>query len=101
MKITTYPWAHHVIADALHPNDEYYSQFSKFQNYWGYEIEMIKTVAQSLNFTYELENPIDEMWGNIEPDGSWNGMINQVSKGDYDIAMSDIFISYGRSQVIL
>ena len=72
-----------------------------FRNYWGYEIEMMNNMAKKFNFTYKIENPPDAMWGQIEPDGRWNGMIHYTSINEMDMAIGDIMISYGRHQVEL
>ena len=53
-----------------------------------------------MNFTYTLTKPPDGAWGSIQPDGSWNGMVNMLAKQDIDIAVSPFTMTYERSAVI-
>ena len=87
------------MADEILESDPDYSESNKYQNYWGYEIEMLYNMAKILNFTYAVENSLDGLWGNIEPDGRWNGLVYHVSQDSADLIMSAIFISYGRQLV--
>ena len=43
-----------------------------------------------MNFTYTLIQPPDGAWGAIQPDGSWNGMINLLEKQEIDIGKSNL-----------
>ena len=65
LRIATNPWSHHVLADNIPETDPDFSESNKYRNYWGYEIEMLKNVANILNFTYTIENPPDGKWGHI------------------------------------
>ena len=52
-----------------------------YTNYRGYEIDLIKSMARLLNFTYDLTNPEDGSWGHINPEtGNWNGLIAKVQE---------------------
>ena len=42
--------------------DPEYASNNKFQNYWGYEIDMMNTAAKHFNFTYTLNNPVTGVW---------------------------------------
>jgi ionotropic kainate glutamate receptor 5 len=53
-----------------------------------------------MNFTYTLTKPPDGNWGAIQPDGSWNGMVNLLAKQDIDIAATSFTITHERSAVI-
>ena len=55
-------------------SDPEYSESNKYRNYWGYEADMLKNVAEILNFKYTIENPPDGSWGHINADGTWNGL---------------------------
>ena len=65
LRIATNPWSHHVLADKIPETDADFSESNKYKNYWGYEIEMLKNMANVLNFTYKIENPPDGKWGHI------------------------------------
>ena len=51
----------------------------------GSFIDLFNLFAKTMNFTYTLEPPPDNSWGGLQPDGSWNGMINLVDKQLVDI----------------
>ena len=62
LNIVTLPWAYFVLADPLPESDPEYSPINRFQNYWGYEIDMLKTAAKHFNFTYTLNQPEAGVW---------------------------------------
>ena len=53
-----------------------------------------------MNFSYTLIKPPDGKWGIIQPDGSWNGMVNLLAKQDIDIAVTDFTVTIERSAVM-
>ena len=46
--------------------------------------DLLNTLAGTKNFTYTIEPPPDGKWGGLQPDGTWNGMIDQVINGKAD-----------------
>ena len=42
--------------------------------------DLLYLLADVMNFTFTLEPPSDNSWGGLQPDGSWNGMMNLVQK---------------------
>ena len=99
LQIAMNPYSHHVLADEISESDSDYSESNKYRNFWGYEIDMMNNMAKILNFTYAIENSPDGLWGGIEPDGNWNGLVYHVSQDSADIIISEIFLSYGRQSV--
>ncbi len=99
IRIGTNPWSHHVLGTEI-PAEEGGNATSKYTDYFGYEISMLKQVAKILNFSYVILNPADGKWGHVELDGTWSGLIGDVSVGAFDVIVSDIFIIYSRTQVI-
>ncbi len=93
-------WAHHVLADDIPQDDPDWSPTNVYRNYWGFEIDMLETIAEELNFTYTIENPPDLLWGHITGDGTWDGLVNLTAKNQVDLIMSDILIVYSRMQVL-
>ena len=51
----------------------------------GSFVDLLDLYAKTMNFTYTLEPPPDNSWGGLQPDGSWNGMMNLVDKQLVDI----------------
>ena len=46
--------------------------------------DLLNTLAYTMNFTYTMAKPPDNKWGGQAPDGTWNGMMNQVVNGKID-----------------
>ena len=53
-----------------------------------------------MNFTYTSTKPPDGAWGAIQPDGSWNGMVNLLEKQDADMGITPFTITHERSAVM-
>ena len=49
--------------------------------YKGYCIELLKKISQLLEFNYTLYEPEDRKYGSMLPNGSWNGMVNELIQG--------------------
>ena len=81
------------------PQEEGGTATNKYRDYWGYEIDLLKTVSEALDFTYTIVNPADGKWGHIEEDGTWSGVVADAADGSVDFVISDVFIIYLRQQV--
>ena len=53
-----------------------------------------------MNFTYTLTKPPDGYYGGIQPDGSWNGIVNLLAKQDIDIGAATMVVKHDRSAVM-
>ncbi len=96
--IATNPWSHHVLGELI-PEENGGNATMKYRDYWGYEIELLKALSKSLDFTYTIVNPEDGLWGHIEADGTWSGLVWEAASGAVDFVICDIFIVYSRQQV--
>ena len=81
----------------VNPNST--SQY-RYKDYWGYEMVMIEELRKVLDFNYEILNAPDGIWGLIDEEGQWVGLIGLASRGDVDFVISDILMSWTRFQVI-
>jgi hypothetical protein len=45
-----------------------------------------------MNFTYTLRQPPDNLWGSLQPDQSWNGMVGQLVDKEVDIGKKITFL---------
>ena len=70
------PWSHHVLGDKVAAPE---GSPATYENYWGYEIELLRSIAKILNFRYRFSNVEDGKWGHIEADTTWSGMVAQVN----------------------
>ena len=45
------PWSHHALGDLV---DAPEGAPATYTNYWGYEIELLRSIAGALNFKYDI-----------------------------------------------
>ena len=48
-------------------------------------IDVCILLQKELNFTYDVYKPIDNAWGNKQPDGTWDGIIGRLAARETDI----------------
>ncbi|TRY78760.1 hypothetical protein TCAL_09460 [Tigriopus californicus] len=53
-----------------------------------------------MKFKIIVVHPPDGKWGGITKNGSWNGMIGQLVRGEADMAMSEFTINEDRQKVV-
>ncbi|KAL1441587.1 hypothetical protein MTO96_008550 [Rhipicephalus appendiculatus] len=58
----------------------------------------LNAMARSLNFTYTLEE--GHNYGLRLPNGTWTGMVGRVHRGEVDVAMSVMALSYERFPIV-
>ena len=58
------------------------------------------SLQEIMNFTYTLIKPSDGKWGAIQPDGTWNGMIDLLADQEIDIAPAPFTVTEKRSTVV-
>ena len=62
---------------------------------------MVKELQRVLNFNIEIFNAPDGVWGLIDEEGQWVGLIGLASRGEVDFIISDILMSWTRFQVTI
>uniref|UniRef100_A0A6A7FPU6 Glutamate receptor ionotropic, kainate 5-like n=1 Tax=Hirondellea gigas TaxID=1518452 RepID=A0A6A7FPU6_9CRUS len=65
----------------------------------GVDILIMDTMAQVLNFTYQVYQPADGQWGYQLPNKSWTGVIGTVQRYEADFSM-DILITGDRDESV-
>ncbi len=63
-----------------------------YENYGGFEMEMLRTVADRLNFTYVMYNPEDGASGD-HINGNWTGHFLDIINERVDLVIGAIMIS--------
>jgi hypothetical protein len=63
------------------------------------QVTLLETIGRLLNYTYSVYNPVDQLWGRIEDNGRWSGMIHEAAVGNAEMAISAIIFRHSRSQV--
>ncbi|XP_071946454.1 glutamate receptor ionotropic, delta-2-like isoform X3 [Antedon mediterranea] len=66
----------------------------------GFCIELIKKIAEDLDFKYQIYDVPDKQYGVKEGDGTWNGLIGEVYYDRADIALAGMIINSDREEVI-
>ncbi|KAF2354691.1 Ionotropic glutamate receptor [Trinorchestia longiramus] len=63
---------------------------------------LLKALAQSINFRYKVTRPPDGAWGIPRKDGSedWTGMIGMVKRHEADLALGPFGLTASRSKVV-
>uniref|UniRef100_A0A8C4Q6I3 Glutamate receptor n=1 Tax=Eptatretus burgeri TaxID=7764 RepID=A0A8C4Q6I3_EPTBU len=72
----------------------------KPKRFRGFSIDVLDSLAQSLGFAYEIYMAPDHRYGNLESDGSWNGMIGELLHKKADVGISGITITPERESVV-
>ncbi|KAK8407426.1 hypothetical protein O3P69_002155 [Scylla paramamosain] len=61
---------------------------------------MLTVLAHTLNFTYNVVTPPDGAFGGQRPNGSWTGMMGQVTSKEVDLALGPFGIIYSRAMAV-
>ncbi|XP_071518153.1 ionotropic receptor 21a-like isoform X1 [Panulirus ornatus] len=51
------------------------------------DVRMLTTIANKLNFTYEMRVPWDDQWGTSTPSGNWSGIVGTLQHHQADFSM--------------
>ncbi|XP_067050317.1 glutamate receptor ionotropic, kainate 3-like [Acropora muricata] len=69
-------------------------------SYEGYCIDLLNKLAENLHFTYEIYTSPDEAYGAESENGSWNGLIGELTNARADLAVADLTITERREKVV-
>ena len=87
---------------ALH--DPPYVEIHRLSNgsyrYDGYLFALWEIIAHELNLRYRIESPADGGYGNLDENGTWSGMVGELTYGRADVALSWLFLRPDRATVI-
>jgi hypothetical protein len=62
-------------------------------------LDILDVLGQKFNFTYVNVAPKDRNWGGLQSDGSWNGLIEMLMKGEADLVPCGLTQTMERSMV--
>lgn len=51
----------------------------------GFFSELLETVSSHLNFSYEIDTPLDDEFGIMKEDGAWSGAVGMLLRRQADI----------------
>ncbi|XP_071540585.1 probable glutamate receptor [Panulirus ornatus] len=68
--------------------------------YEGPMHRLLHLLAHSLNFTYDLQQPPDGVWGVKLKNGSWTGMVGMVVRHEVDLGLGPFAVTSVRAEVV-
>ena len=68
--------------------------------YTGMYAEVIREIALYLNMSFEVIIAEDGNWGNMDENGTWNGMIGQIIRKEVDFVISTLTVSTLRREAV-
>ncbi|NP_001191669.1 glutamate receptor 8 [Aplysia californica] len=68
--------------------------------YEGFAVDLIREVAQMLEFDYEIYLVNDGKFGNKMPNGEWNGMIGELLAGNATMSVAPLSINAQREEAV-
>ncbi|KAL8618359.1 hypothetical protein ACOMHN_047431 [Nucella lapillus] len=73
---------------------------AKGTEYSGLCIDLLRQLALLMNFTYQLSQPADGIWGIQYDNGTWAGLIGQLATSEVDMVMAPLTVTYQRELVM-
>ncbi|XP_076035263.1 uncharacterized protein LOC143021546 [Oratosquilla oratoria] len=67
--------------------------------YSGIMWHILSIIADKMNFDFEILQPPDGLWGVETDNGSWNGMLGMIDRGEVNFSLGPFAISYPRTKV--
>ncbi|XP_050732859.1 uncharacterized protein LOC127006695 [Eriocheir sinensis] len=64
----------------------------------GQDVSFILLLAKHLNFTVQWRHPGPELWGTLQDDGTYTGVVGQVGSGDGELGVANIFLDILRTR---
>ncbi|CAB3259428.1 unnamed protein product [Arctia plantaginis] len=68
--------------------------------YEGYCIDLMQRLSETMLFDYEIVSPKSGDFGKKLPNGTWDGVVGDLMRGETDIAISALTMTAEREEVI-
>ncbi|KAJ2938705.1 hypothetical protein O0L34_g12034 [Tuta absoluta] len=68
--------------------------------YEGYCIDLITKLAEAMDFDYEIITPKSGGFGKKLPNGTWDGVVGDLTRGETDLAVAALTMTAEREEVI-
>ena len=62
--------------------------------------DILALMRSHMNFTNRLVLPVDGKWGALEPDGTWNGMVGMLVRGEADLITTALSMTRERASAL-
>ncbi|XP_033323071.2 ionotropic receptor 25a isoform X1 [Megalopta genalis] len=75
--------------------------FDKQKNeYYGFCIDLLNEIKEMVGFHYEIRETEDGLFGNLNQDNSWSGMMKELITKRADIALSALWVTAERERIV-
>ncbi|KAG1656809.1 Ionotropic receptor 25a [Nymphon striatum] len=68
--------------------------------YTGYCIDLLATIADQMKFSYTIKFPDDGKYGVKFKNGTWNGAIGELMRGEIDMIVAGLSMTSEREEVV-
>ncbi|XP_078051605.1 ionotropic receptor 25a-like isoform X2 [Augochlora pura] len=86
------------VVTVIHPP---FVMFDKQKNeYYGFCIDLLNEIKEMVGFQYEIRESEDGLYGNLNPDHSWNGMMKELITKRADIALGSLWVTAERERIV-
>ncbi|XP_055342806.1 glutamate receptor-like isoform X2 [Paramacrobiotus metropolitanus] len=66
----------------------------------GFCVDLLEKIARLANFTYEIKLVNDSLYGRIDSQGNWNGMIGELIRKEADLVVAPLTITSQREKYV-
>ncbi|XP_017881042.1 ionotropic receptor 25a isoform X2 [Ceratina calcarata] len=84
------------VVTVIHPPFVMYNEDKN--EYYGYCIDLLNEIKDTVGFQYEIRENVD--YGNLNRNGSWDGMIKELIEKRADIAVGSLWVTAERERVV-
>ncbi|CAM1321855.1 Uncharacterised protein g7909 [Pycnogonum litorale] len=68
--------------------------------YEGYCIELLRRIAQEMHFDFTVKFPADGLYGVKSKNGTWDGVIGELMRGEIDMIVAGLSMTSEREEVV-
>uniref|UniRef100_A0A1I8ABH5 Glutamate receptor n=1 Tax=Steinernema glaseri TaxID=37863 RepID=A0A1I8ABH5_9BILA len=66
----------------------------------GFCIDLLAELSRDLGFTYTIHQVKDRNYGNDLGNGTWDGMIGEILRGEAEMAVAPLTVNFKRAEVV-
>uniref|UniRef100_A0A914WHL9 Uncharacterized protein n=1 Tax=Plectus sambesii TaxID=2011161 RepID=A0A914WHL9_9BILA len=71
------------------------------QKFEGFCIDLLTELSRDLGFTFTIHEVKDKKYGNdISGNGTWDGMVGEILRGEADMAVAPLTVNFKRAEVV-
>ncbi|KOC68268.1 Glutamate receptor, ionotropic kainate 3 [Habropoda laboriosa] len=86
------------VITVIHPPFVMYNQ--EKNEYYGFCIDLLNEIKDTVGFQYEIRETDSKLYGNLSPNGTWNGMMKELIDKRADIALGSLWVTAERERVV-